>query len=194
MFVGLALFPFSSISNALLPVLLLLLLLLFLSLFLVALTLQSWHCYSAFQLDSPKAEATLICTHKLKYCNSVTLSPVFFLPDWVSYFSSAYAYTKTSFSCWHNAWQHVKGSAWRQDSCCFVSVEHTRRVSLLHSLLAHELPDLLMDFNWCILASTGTWHPFLMFIVQICVLTDCTACYWGWLTDQNIDNRNVIEV
>lgn len=85
MFVVLARFQFSSIFNVLLPVLLLL----FLSLFLVALTLQSWHCYSAFQLDSPKAEATLIHTHKINYINSVTLSPGFFLPNlvWVLFFS-----------------------------------------------------------------------------------------------------------
>lgn len=94
MFVGLALFQFSSISNGLLPVLLLLL---FLSLFLAALTLQSWHCYSAFQLNSPKAEATFICSHKINYINSNSHHfPGFFPPQFGlgSFFASAYAYTK----------------------------------------------------------------------------------------------------
>lgn len=102
MFVVLAISQFSSISNVLLPVLLLLFL--SLCLCLAALTLQSWPSYSAFQLDSPKAEATLIRTHKLNYYNSINPLPRFFPPKFglglfFFFFSSAYAYTKTSFSC-----------------------------------------------------------------------------------------------
>lgn len=136
-------------------------------------------------------------TKSITLIQRVSLSRGFFLPNlvWVLLFSSAHAYTKASFSCWRNAWWHVKGSAWRQSSCCFVSVEHTRRVSLLPLLSSPWSTRAIDGFQ---LVYTGLyWYLTPIFNVSY---PNLCAHWQHWvllrmtLTDQNIDNRNVIEV
>lgn len=197
MFVGLALFQFSSISNVLLPVLLLLL---FLSCCLDSPELALLLCLPAWLSKSwgytQDSFLTYAHTKQITLIQTVTLSPCFFLPNlvWVLFFPSAYAYTKASFSCWHNAWQHVKGSAWRQDSCCFVSAEHTRRVSLLPLPSSPWSTKAIDGFQlvytglyWYLTSIFNVYCPNLCAHSLHCVLLRMT------LTDKNIDNENVIE-